>query len=155
MSTSSIQSPDCRPLKACEGDGRPLRKSRTTLGNRRSGSSKSGTEARAGSFCRAERRALGSSAARRPPVRVRAPGVAVRLRGGSVPGRSQALRASPSATPPSGPLLGPPPALAFKPTQYGAGARGACVAPAEGRRACLGGSRTPRRVQRSKGVEGR
>lgn len=58
-------------------------------------------------------------------------------------------KASPSATPPSsGPLFPPPPragetpALAFKPTQHGAGPHGACVVP--GARRGAGGSREPR-----------
>lgn len=94
------------------------------------------------------------------------------LRGGSVPGhfffffkaRTSRLRtadspspaqtgrrdkASQSASPPSsGPLFPPPPqegrtpALAFKPTQHGAGPQGACVVPGAGRDGG-GGSREP------------
>lgn len=75
-----------------------------------------------------------------------------RLRAADSPSPAQTGRrdkASRSASPPSsGPLFPPPPqegrtpALAFKPTQHGAGPQGACVVPGAGRDGG-GGSREP------------
>lgn len=68
-------------------------------------------------------------------------------------------KASLSRTPPSsGPLSPSTPALAFKPTQRGAGppaGRMRRTGLAEVAGGGVGGSRAPKRVQRSKGVEGR